>query len=209
MTPEHCRNVGASAYGQCMSVITIEPLTPERFEDAQYALSGGGDGRGCQCQWWVMTNAAWNRTTQPEREARLRTEVEDGPPPALIAYVDGEAAGFVRVGPRPSHVRLSRTRAIAPNSPEPWDDPSVWTVSCFVVRREHRGQGLNTRMLAAAVDYARLGGARVIEAYPIDAGTGKHRSNDLFHGVLSVFRAAGFHEVSRPKPALAIVELEL
>ena len=192
-----------------MSMITIEPATSERFEDAQHALSGGGDGRGCQCQWWMMTNAEWNRTTQPEREDRLRTELEDGPPPALIAYVDGEAAGFVRVGPRTAHVRLSRTRAIAPHSPEPWDDPAVWTVSCFVVRREHRNQGLNARLLAAAVDHARRGGARVIEAYPIDAGTGKHRSNDLFRGVLSVFLAAGFREVARPKPDLAIVEREL
>ncbi|MCW5953025.1 MAG: GNAT family N-acetyltransferase [Propionibacteriaceae bacterium] len=192
-----------------MSVITIEPATSERFEDTQHALSGGGDGRGCQCQWWMMTNAEWNRTTQSERQDRLRAEIDAGPPPALIAYVDGEAAGFVRVGPRPTHVRLARTRTLAPNSPEPRDDPLIWTVSCFVVRREYRNQGLNARLLAAAVAYARRSGARAIEAYPIDTGVGRHRSNNLYHGVLSVFQAAGFREVARPKPDLAIVELEL
>ena len=65
------------------------------------------------------------------------------PPPALIAYVDGEAAGWVRVGPRTAQMRIGRTRDIAANTPEPLDDPDVWAVSCFVVRREHRGQGLN------------------------------------------------------------------
>lgn len=189
--------------------ITIEPATSERFDDAQHALSGGGDGHGCQCQWWMITNAEWNRTTQLEREGRLRAELDAGPPPALIAYVDGEPAGFVRVGLRTTHVRLSRTRAIAPHSPEPWDDPTVWTVSCFVVRREYRNQGLNAHMLEAAIDYARRSGARAIEAYPIDTSTGKRRSNDLYRGVLSVFQAAGFREVARPKPDLALVTLDL
>ena len=139
----------------------------------------------------------------------LRAELAADCAPALLAYVAGQPAGFVRVGPRPSHLRLSRTRAIAPNSLQPWDDPSVWTVSCFVVRREHRGQGLTTRLLAAAIDHARRHGARVIEAYPIDPAEGRPRSNDLYQGVLSVFLAAGFREIARPKPGLTIVELEL
>jgi GNAT superfamily N-acetyltransferase len=192
-----------------MSTITIEPATAERFDDVQHALSGGGDGRGCQCQWWMLTNAEWNRTTRQDREDRLRAEITGGPPPALVAYVDGEAAGFVRVGPRTGHVRLPRTRAIAPHSPEPWEDPLVWTVSCFVIRREHRGSGLSARLLSAAVDYARGSGARAIEAYPIDTEVASRRSNELFQGVLSTFLGAGFHEVARPKPDLAIVELDL
>ena len=192
-----------------MSTITIEPAVAARFDDAQHALSGGGDGHGCQCQWWVMTNAEWQRTTRQQREDQLRAEMGAAPPPGLIAYVDGEAAGWVRVGPRTTHVRLARTRAIAPHSPEPWDDPAVWTVSCFVVRREYRQQGINATLLAAAVDHARRNGARVIEAYPIDTTVGKRSSNDLFHGVLSVFTEAGFREVARPKPHLAIVELDL
>ena len=196
-----------------MSTITIEPATAGRFADVQHALSGGGDGRGCQCQWWMITNAEWNRTTQEQRQQRLHAEIAEGPPPALIAYVDGEAAGFVRVGPRTTHVRLARTRAIAPNSAEPWDDPAVWTVSCFVIRREHRGRGLSAQLLSAAIDHARRGGARAIEAYPTDTATDtdaiRRRSNDLYRGVLSTFLAAGFREVARPKPELAIVELDL
>ncbi|MGC3955749.1 MAG: GNAT family N-acetyltransferase [Propionicimonas sp.] len=192
-----------------MSTMVIKPATPDRFDDLQHALSGGGDGRGCQCQWWMLTNAEWNRTRQPDRKELLRAELAADIAPVLLAYVDGEAVGFVRVGARPSHVRLARSRTIAPHSPEPWDDPTVWTVSCFVVRREHRNQGLNTALLGAAIEHARAAGARVIEAYPIDPAVGKPRSNDLFQGVLSVFLAAGFREVARPKPGMAIVELQL
>lgn len=193
-----------------MANITIEPATTERFDDVQHALSGGGDGRGCQCQWWTLTNAEFNGTTQPQREELLRDEIATGPPPALIAYVDGEAAGWVRVGPRTRQARLGRTRAFTAGSQEPWDDPSVWAVSCFVVRKEHRGRGLNALLLAAAVDHARAGGARVIEAYPFDPDAGREIPvNDLYHGVVSTFHDAGFREVSRPKPHLAVVSLDL
>jgi GNAT superfamily N-acetyltransferase len=193
-----------------MANITIERATADRFDDAEHALTGGGDGRSCQCQWWMITNAEWQNTTKEQRERMLRDEVDAGPPPALIAYVDGEAAGWVRVGPRARQVRLGRTRAFTESSREPWDDDSVWTVSCFVVRKEHRGQGLNARLLEAAIDYARKSGARVIEAYPLDPNAGeKIPVNDLYHGVLSTFEDAGFREVARPKPHLAVVSLDL
>ncbi|MDT0143942.1 GNAT family N-acetyltransferase [Microbacterium sp. PRC9] len=193
-----------------MANITIEPATADRFDDAQHALSGGGDGHGCQCQWWMITNAEWQKTSQEQRESLLRDEIEAGPPPALIAYVDGEAAGWVRIGPRTAQVRIGRTRNFTDATQEPWDDDSVWSVSCFVVRKEHRNQGLNAKLLDAAIDYARTSGARVIEAYPLDLDAGKKIPvNDLFHGVLSTFEEAGFREVARPKPHLAIVSLDL
>ncbi|MFF2485632.1 GNAT family N-acetyltransferase [Microbacterium sp. NPDC058062] len=193
-----------------MANITIEPATADRFADAQHALSGGGDGHGCQCQWWMITNAEWQKTSQERREGMLRDEMDAGPPPALIAYVDGEAAGWVRIGPRTKQVRIGRTRNFTDASQEPWDDDSVWSVSCFVVRKEHRQQGLNAKLLDAAIDYARTSGARVIEAYPLDLDAGKKIPvNDLFHGVLSTFEEAGFREVARPKPHLAIVSLDL
>ncbi|WP_127475564.1 GNAT family N-acetyltransferase [Microbacterium sulfonylureivorans] len=193
-----------------MAQITIEPATSERFGDAQHALTGGGDGTACQCQWWTITNAEFQRTTTAERQEMLRAEIVSGPPPALIAYVDDQPAGWVRVGPRTAQVRLSRTKNYSANSEEPWDDDAVWAVSCFVVRREHRGEGLNARLLEAAVDYARAGGARVVEAYPVDPAAGRKKSpNELYHGTVSTFVAAGFREVARPRPDLAIVALDL
>ena len=192
-----------------MAQITIEPATPARFDDAQHALTGGGDGRHCQCQWWTITNAQFNALSTDERRELLRDEIESGPPPALIAYVDGEAAGWVRVGPRTAQVRLSRTKLFAA-SEEPWNDDTVWAVSCFVVRKEHRGAGLNAHLLDAAIAFARDGGARVVEAYPVDPTLGRKKSsNDLYHGVVSTFLSAGFREIARPSPDRPIMALDL
>lgn len=192
-----------------MPKITIEPATSDRFDDAEHALTGGGDGRTCQCQWWMIPNVEFQKRSTEELTELLERELDAGPPPALIAYVDGEAAGWVRVGPRMPQVRIARTREIAAATAQPLDDPSVWSVSCFVVRKEYRGLGLNAALLDRAIAHARQGGARVIEAYPIDPTAAKRSSNELFRGVLSVFLAAGFTEVARPKPERAIVQLEL
>lgn len=191
-----------------MSTITVEPATAARFDDIQHALTGGGDGGSCQCQWWLMPNKEWESTSRHDRERMLHAEVSAQPPPALVAYVDGEAAGWVRVGPRVAQPRLARTRAFG-TTPFAWDDPDVWAVTCFVVRREHRGNGVAERLLAAAVDHARACGARVVEAYPTDTEVAKKRTNELYLGVLSMFLAAGFREVARPKAHVAIVELDL
>ena len=191
-----------------MPEILIQPATADRFDDAEHALTGGGDGASCQCQWWTITNAEFNATSRDEKTELLRDELQGEVPPALIAYVDGEAAGWVRVGPRDAQRRIARTREFA-EATQPPDDPTVWSVSCFVVRKEHRGIGLNARLLEAAVAFAHEHGARIVEGYPIDVSSGKKSSNGLFRGVLSVFESAGFREIARPKPDGAIVALDL
>lgn len=189
-----------------MSEIEIRPASADRFADAEHALTGGGDGASCWCQWWMLRNKDFHAATTDERRELLRGDLAAQPASALIAYVDGDAAGWVKVSPRPDQPRLAVTRAFQ-QSPEPFDDVSVWAITCFVVRREHRGEGLGGRLLAAAVAHARDNGARIIEAYPVDASATKTSSNDLYHGALSTFLAEGFTEVARPQPARPIVAL--
>lgn len=191
-----------------MPEITIAEARPDRFDDAVHALTGGGDGASCSCQWMTLSNAEWNSTGGDERRELFHAEVAAGPPPGLIAYVDGDAAGWVRVGPRTAQGRVPRMQLVK-SSPEPIDDDSVWAITCFVVRKEHRRIGLNAALIEAAVEFARQHGARVIEGYPIDLDAKKVSSNALFHGSLSTFLAAGFAEVARKAPNRPLVSLTL
>ena len=192
-----------------MSEIVVAPATADRFDAVESALSGGGDGRSCQCQWWMLTSRDYSATTLAERTERLRREVGNSIPPGLVADIGGAAAGWVRVGPRTTHPRLPRTRLYGPSSPEPWDDDSVWTISCFSVRREFRGRGVMAALLAGAVQFARDNGARVLEAYPIDTDATEADANELYRGVLGTFLEAGFVETARPRADRTIVSLNL
>jgi GNAT superfamily N-acetyltransferase len=205
----HATAVRGGGYCLGMSAITVLPATADRFDALESVFDGGGDGRSCQCQWWTLVNAQYNKTAKNERAQLLREETLAPVAPGLIAEVDGEAAGWVRVGPRTALPRLARSRVYAPHSPEPWSDATVWAVSCFSVRREFRGRGVTAALLADAVEFAREHGAREIEAYPIDTSVNAVRSNELFHGALSTFLHAGFTETARASPNRPIVSLKL
>lgn len=188
--------------------IKILPATGDRFDDAETALDSG-DGPECQCQWWLLPNGPWKEASVADRTEMFRTELDGDLPPGLIAYVDGEPAGWVRVGPRTAQPRLARTRNVTGSTAEPLDDDSVWAVTCFVVRKAHRGAGLMRDLLDAAVEAARDGGARILEGYPRDPSAAKIPVNDLYLGTVSIFQEAGFTVVDRPKPDRALVSLTL
>ena len=193
-----------------MPAFTWLPANRATVEDVEAVFAAGG-ARKCRCQAMKVAGWIWRDTTQEERDAALLEQTAcgtAGPTSGLIGYVDGEAAGWVAVEKRENYPRLWSRK-------QPWMrmDPElegVWSVTCFVVRKEHRGAGLNARLLDAALAFARDGGARVIEAYPVDPALGRKKSsNDLYHGVVSTFLSAGFREVARPSPDRPIMALDL
>ena len=52
-------------------------------------------------------------------------------------------------------------------------------------------------------------GAAVLTGTPVDTAVAAATPNELYHGVLSTFLAAGFREVARTHPHRAIVMLAL
>ncbi len=72
-------------------------------------------------------------------------------------------------------------------------------MSCFVVRREHRGSGVGAALLEAAVDWASQHGASVVDGHPVDTHglVGAPSPSAMFTGTLSMFQRAGFTEIGR------------
>ncbi len=189
--------------------IAVAPATADGFAAVEHALTGGGDGASCWCRWLLDTRAAFDASSRDERREGLRTELaEASVAPGLVASIDGEGVGWVRVSPRPAQAGVLRTRIVRTGSDEPPDDPDVWAITCFVVRREHRGSGIAATLLDAAVRHAAEHGARVIEGYPVDrAERPRTTSAELWHGTVGLFARAGFIETARPTPARAVMTL--
>jgi GNAT superfamily N-acetyltransferase len=79
------------------------------------------------------------------------------------------------------------------------DELPVWSLPCFYVRREFRGQGLMAALIDGAVDYARSAGAPAVESYPIDTEV-EGATRNIFPGTTSAFTRAGFTVVARRAP---------
>jgi hypothetical protein len=168
-----------------------------------------GDPARCWCRWFYAGAQVDAGSAAANRDA-LQADVRRGPPPGVLAYRDAEPVGWCAVAPRPGYTRLPRSEVLRGTPAGELADPAVWSVTCFVVRVGHRRAGVAAALLDGAVGLARESGARVVEAYPVDvAAKGRTSSAELYHGPLSMFLAAGFREVARPRPARPVVRLEL
>jgi hypothetical protein len=86
-----------------------------------------------------MTRARANR-------AGLKALVDAGNPPGLIGYRGKVPVGWVSVGPREEYAKLKRSPVM-----KAVDEQPVWSVICFVVPAEYRGQGVAQALLKGAV----------------------------------------------------------
>ena len=173
------------------TTIRVQPATPDRWPDVAAVFEGDG-ARGCWCQYWRQSSARYSAGGPGSGERNLRAQVDEGPPaPGLIAYADGEPAGWLGLGPRASMERLVRSRTIPAIDALP-----VWSIVCFKVRVSHRRKGVARALLDAAIDYAARHGAPALEAYPIDAQGERLDVAFSYVGFTSMFEAAGFERVA-------------
>jgi ribosomal protein S18 acetylase RimI-like enzyme len=189
--------------------LTILPLTPDRWADLEaiFKARGCSLARGCWCMAYRLSGSQAPPplgTTRAEvNRTHLKKLVEAGRTPGLIGYRGKVPVGWVSIGPRGEYARLARSPVM-----KPIDDQPAWSVICFVVPADYRGQGVARALLAGAVAYAKKHGAKLLEAYPVDRPS---RSNDdsMWFGAKSMYDKAGFSEVARRKPQRPVVRLRL
>jgi GNAT superfamily N-acetyltransferase len=169
--------------------IEVVPATPDRWPDVVTILGGDGD-RGCWCQAPRGIVPGGRASAPGARRAGLRAQLADDPPAGMLAYVDGEVAGWCGFGPRPRLPRLTRSRTIPAI-----DNGAVWSILCFNIRVGYRRRGVAAALLAGLVDYARRSGAPGVEAYPIDSEGGRVDTGFGYVGVTPMFEKAGFRRV--------------
>jgi GNAT superfamily N-acetyltransferase len=181
------------------SDFAFQPLTPDRWPDLVKLFEHHGNPGYCWCMTWRLTSADYKQLDSAGRKQALQALVKTHVPIGILAYRDGEPVGWCSIAPRETYTRLEKS-----NTLKRIDDQPVWSVVCFFVKRDMRGQGLALRLLQAAVEYAASQGARIVEGYPVEPG-----QSYQFMGSPSIFKAAGFHEVARAENDRSIVRWTL
>jgi GNAT superfamily N-acetyltransferase len=194
-------------------MISVVPANKAAWDDLQAVFGTRGMAARCQCQRYKLApRESFRSFPVEERAHRLRAQTDCGHPDSgttsgLVAYLDGEPAGWCAVEPRTAYGGLVR------NARVPWegraedkDDDRVWAVTCLFTRAGYRKRGVSRALARAAVDFARERGARALEAYPMT--TKKAILEELHVGTESVFAGAGLAEVSRPTPRRAVMRID-
>lgn len=154
--------------------------------------------------YWRITRSDFSDNQGQGNKQTMRALVEEGVVPGILAYRDGGAVGWCSVAPRPDFGSLERSPVL-----RRIDDQPVWSIVCFYVDRDHRGNGLARRLVEAAVDYAGQHGARIVEAYPVIPRKDQLPPVSSYMGVPSLFEGAGFVEVDQPSDTRLIMRRSL
>lgn len=149
---------------------------------------------------WRLPRAQYEEGKGEGNRTAFKRRVRSGAPPGVLAYLDGQPVGWCAVAPRTEYDYLGRSRVLRPVDAQP-----VWSISCLLVAKPHRGRGVSVQLLRAAVEIAGRAGARIVEGYPVIARTGHMPDAFAWTGTLSAFRAAGFEEVARGSPSRPIM----
>lgn len=184
--------------------LEIHPATAERWGDLATLFGPSGAYAGCWCMWNRQTSREYDAGKGEPNRKSLEALVAAGETPGLLAYIDGEPVGWVSVGPREVFGRLQRSRVT-----KPVDDMAVWSVTCFVVARHHRSEGVASALLEAAIDLARAQGVAAIEGYPVEPRKDEMPDIYAWMGVASMFSNAGFTEIARRSETRPLMRLTL
>lgn len=175
-----------------------------------------GPAAGCQCQRYKLAPGEAFKHNPPEvRAARLREQTACGEPAkgrtsGIVAYLDDEPVGWCAVEPRSAYFGLARVYRV------PWEgrsedkaDPDIWAVTCVFTRAGFRRRGIAHALARAAVDHARRGGARAVEAYPMITEPGREITLDEIHvGTIDMFASAGLEVIHEPTIRRVVMRLD-
>ena len=153
---------------------------------------------------WRLTRSEFSRQKGAGNKRAFKKIVTSSDAPGVLAYAGKEPIGWCAIAPRESYPALERSRVL-----RPVDNQSVWSVSCFFVAKQFRGQGVTEQLLRQAVKYARTQGAKIVEGYPQDLGKSTLPAPFVWTGLLPSFTKAGFKEAARRSPKRPIMRVEI
>ncbi len=165
-----------------MAKLTFQPVGRDTLPAFEAFFRRRGAPSLCWCMAFRRTPAEVKVANGLNSHRQIVSRIHDGVPIGLLAYAGDEPVGWVSVAPRDTF-RLK--------GPPAADGETVWSISCFYVPRERRGEGISRELIAGAVAHARRHGATVVEAYPVDPDSPSYRHM----GFVPVFAGAGFEDL--------------
>lgn len=189
------RSVRDTSYGRWMGDYTIRALTPETFHDfAGIVERNKGMFASCWCTYFHPDCPEKGLTAEGNRALKQRL-VAEGVAHAALVFDGDSAVAWAEYG-RPDELPNIHHRkeylATTGRLPD-------YRITCILVERSYRGQGLAAAALRGAVELIAQAGGGVVEGYPHDTGgIRKKNSSFLYNGTRTMYEKEGF-TYDRPK----------
>jgi GNAT superfamily N-acetyltransferase len=168
--------------------LTTRVFSPSLWPDLERLFGANGACGGCWCIYWRQElGTKWEAMKGEPNRRRLRALAKRGDLHGVLAFEGDEPVGWCAFGPRRDFVKLDRAPSFRCD-----DAGRVWSIPCFYVPARHRGKGVGTALLRAAVSELRKRRAPIVEAYPVRPSGKPIPGAFAWTGTLPMFEKAGF-----------------
>ncbi len=167
--------------------LEIYPLDTKRWDDFEQLFGERGACGGCWCMYWRLKRSDFNQNKGQGNKLSVKVLVEKNENTGLLAYIDGEPAGWCALAPREVYLRLENSKV--------WkriDDQPVWSIPCFFVAKAFRRKGILLELIKGAIQYCKFKGVKILEGYPVNPYAINIPDAFAYTGFPSVFEKAGF-----------------
>jgi len=158
--------------------LRFKAVDKNTWKDLESLFENKGGPHNCWCMVWRHMNEGTSRSKKSDRKDSLKSYVDSRRPVGLLCYINTEPVGWCSIAPRDSYRELSGDASLE----------RVWSLVCFYVKREYRGQEMSKQFISAALKYAKGNGAKYVEAYPVAPDSPSYR----FMGFKPTFERLGF-----------------
>jgi len=188
-------NVRDPVYVAGMSDFTIKALTPETFDDfAALVERNKGMFASCWCTKFHPDCAEKGQSAEGNRALKQHL-VADGIAHAALVYDGDRAVAWAEYGSPEELPKIHHRKEYVVTAERLPD----YRVTCILVERGLRGQGLAAIALRGAVELIAQAGGGLVEGYPHDTGgVRKKNSSFLYNGTRTMYEREGF-TYDRPK----------
>lgn len=142
---------------------------------------------------WRRPGREWEEHKGAGNKRAFARLVKSGQAHGVLAFAGEEPVGWCSIDARADYKALETKRSLKTD----WD-ADTWSVTCFFIRREWRGQGVGGKLLRAAVELARKQGARRIEGYPVKPYQDRMPGAFAWTGLPQMFERQRFRPLPDP-----------
>lgn len=172
--------------------LEIHSLDSSRWNDFEALFGERGACGGCWCMAWRLKKSEFESQKGLENKNAMKNLVEENNIIGVLAYIDGKPIGWCAAAPREVYVRLEKSRVL-----KRVDDEPVWSVSCLFIEKAYRRKDISKELIKGAVNYCRINGGEILEAYPVIPYDDKTPDVFLWTGIPASFRKVGFMTVEQ------------
>ncbi|NOT74886.1 MAG: GNAT family N-acetyltransferase [Cyclobacteriaceae bacterium] len=176
-----------------MTTLQFTPINRSNWTDLEKLFESKGGPHDCWCMAWRKMNEGTDRANKADKKSSLKSYVDNKSPVGLICYDNSEPIAWCSIAPRGSYKKLSGDISLT----------DVWSLVCFFIKREYRGEGITEELIKESIKYAKDNGAKYLEAYPVDLESPSYR----FMGFKSTFQKLGFdfrHKAGQRRHVMAL-----